>query len=173
MHTAEEEYYVFLRFADGNISHALMALDHIQKTDIEFVRLSLLKDAAISYCRPFKQSCGSFNKNLKPLDNSFVPSTLIKIHKELLDLRDQVFAHTDLDVRSAVLHCWTSDPSPIFPIQFKGYDYPQLLSRTEEIRSLFNNVLTNIRDRESAMEAQFANTLTNAASINKQSETTT
>jgi hypothetical protein len=164
MHTEDEEFYVFLRFADGDISQALMALDHIPLSAPEFVRLCLLKDAAISYCRPFKRSRGAIKKCLK-LDDSFVPPSMIKLHNELLNLRDQVFAHTDIDVRSAVLHYWSRAPKPIFSIQFKGYDYPQFLTRTEEMRTLFNSVLALILNRQSTMETQFSISITRSTSV--------
>lgn len=156
MHIAEEEFYVFLRFADGDISQALIALDHLPEVEADFLRLCLLKDAAISYCRPFKKSRGAFNKSLK-LDNSYVPVCFIGLHTELVDLRDQVFAHTDIDVRSPVLHCWTREPKPIFPIQFKSHNYPQLLAREQEMRSLFIAVLGLVRGKQSELEARFPN----------------
>lgn len=90
MHTAEEEFYVFLRFDDGDLSQALIALDHISKTDVEFIRLSLLKDAAVAYCRPFKWSRGSYSKTLT-LDESYIPTSYSNLHKELLTARDKVF----------------------------------------------------------------------------------
>lgn len=154
MHTPEEEFYVFLRFADGDISQAQMALDHLPVVEGDFLRLCLLKDAAVSYCRPFKKSRGNFSKSLK-LDMGYVPACFMELHKELNDLRDQVFAHTDIDVRSPVLHCWTRKPRPIFPIQFKSHNYPQLLAREQELRSLFNAVLELIRKKQSELEAQF------------------
>lgn len=156
MHTPEEEFYVFLRFADGDMSQAQMALDHLSKVEGDFLRLCLLKDAAISYCRPFKKSRGVFNKSLR-LDESYVPVHLKGLHAELIDLRDQVFAHTDIDVRSPALHCWTREPKRIFPIQFKGHSYPQLLGREQEMRSLFNAVLDLIRKEQAKLEAQFPN----------------
>lgn len=156
MDTREEEFYVFLRFADGDISQAQMALDHLSAVEGDFLRLCLLKDAAISYCRPFKKSRGAFNKSLK-LDKNYVPFCFIGLHNDLVDLRDQVFAHTDIDVRSPVLHCWTGEPRPIFPIQFKGHNYPQLLTREQELRSLFSAVLELIRRKQLELEAQFPN----------------
>lgn len=154
MHTADEEFYVFLRFSDGDVSQAIQALDHIAKTDIEFIRLSLLKDAAISYCRPFKISRGTIKKKLK-LNTSLIPPTLLKLHEELIALRDQVFAHSDLDIRAAELYCWTRSPKLTFPIRFKGHDYPQFLARIDELRFLFNEVLRVIRDKQLAIETEF------------------
>lgn len=156
MHTPEEEFYVFLRFADGDISQAQMALDHLPSVEGDYLRLCLLKEAAISYCRPFKKSRGAFSKSLK-LDKGYVPEHLIGLHAELIDLRDQVFAHTDIDVRSPVLHCWTREPRPIFPIQFKGHKYPQLLAREQELRSLFSAVLAVVKEKQSELEARFPN----------------
>ena len=156
MHTAEEEFYVFLRFADGDISLAQMALDHLPSVATDFLRLCLLKDAAISYSRPFKKSRGTFSKSLM-LDENYVPVHLKSLHKELITFRDQVFAHTDIDVRSPVLHCWTRGQKPIFPIQFKGHNYPQLLAHEHDIRSLFEAVLKVLRAKQSELEAQFPN----------------
>ncbi len=154
MHTPEEEFYVFLRFADADMSQAQIALDHLPKVEGDFLRLCLLKDAAISYCRPFKKSHGVFNKTLR-LDESYIPVHLKDLHTELINLRDQVFAHTDIGVRSPVLHCWTHEPKRIFPIQFKSHSYLQLLGQEQEIRLLFNAVLDLIRDKQAKLEAQF------------------
>ncbi len=156
MHTNDEQFYVFLRFADGDVSQALMALDHLLMVEADFMRICLLKEAAVSYCRPFKRSKGTFPGVLQ-LDNCFVPSDQMNLHEELIGLRDKVFAHTDIDVRHPVLHCWTRTPNPIFPIQFKGYDYPQLLARLDEMRSLFNGALKLIRVKQAELEAQFLN----------------
>lgn len=156
MHTNEEQFYVFLRFADGDISQALMALDHLPEIEAHFLRVCLLKEAAISYCRPFKKSNGTFPGVLK-LDNNFIPCGHKDLHKELIDLRDKVFAHTDIDIRLPILHCWTHNPKPVFMITFKGYDYPHLLNRSDEMKSLFNGVLKLIRDKQAELEAQFLN----------------
>lgn len=154
MHNPAEEWYVFLRFADGDICQAQIALDHLTIVESDFLRLCLLKDAAISFSRPFKKSRGAFNKSLR-LDDIYVPSDFKVLHAELIGLRDQVFAHTDIDVRSPVLHCWTGGPKPVFPILFKSHNYPQLLEREHEVRSLFNAVLERIRKSQTEMEAQF------------------
>lgn len=156
MHTPEEEFYVFLRFADGDISQAQIALDHMSTVEGDFLRLCLLKYAAISYCRPFKKSRGAFNKSLK-LDRGYVPACFIGLHTELVVLRDQVFAHTDIDVRSPVLHCWTREPKPIFPIQLKSHNHSQLFAREQEMQSLFNAVLGLVRGKQSELEIQFPN----------------
>ena|ERR1051326_3740397 len=62
MDTVEEETYVFLRMADGDISEAFMALDHLRRTRSQFIRLTLIRQATVSYCRPFTKCRGSFKK---------------------------------------------------------------------------------------------------------------
>lgn len=158
MHSAEEERYVFLRFADSDICQALMALDRLSSAEDDFIRNCLLRDAAVAYIRPFKTCRMLLTK--QTLDSRYVPrqSDLRALHKELDHLRDEVFTHTDLTVRSPVLHCWTAGwtrgTQPSFPIQFKGHTYPTLIKRVDDLRHLFETVLAKVRADQAELEAK-------------------
>src|SRR5688572_14833386 len=93
-----EEEFVFLRFADADISEAITALNEISDAKTLFVKLCLLKQAAISYVRPFKTCRGVFgNHHLR--SKGLVPPHWSSLHKQLSAFRDEAFAHTDLRVR--------------------------------------------------------------------------
>jgi hypothetical protein len=152
---AEEEFYVFLRMSEAELSQAIEALGLITKFKNEFVRLCLLKQASIDYCKPFTNSHGFFSRHRLP--DKVVPSKMRGLHKKLWDLRNQVFAHTDIKARNPRLHAWTKGhPKLIFPIVFKTHDYPTLLGRIEEIRSLFRAVQDSIRTQQMTLEAKFS-----------------
>src|SRR5678815_1183851 len=97
MHNHEEESFVFLRFADGDISEALLILEELASAKTEFLRVCLLKQAAVSYIRPFKLCRGSFGKH-KLAAKHYVPPGTRELHEEVVGFRDEAFAHTDLSL---------------------------------------------------------------------------
>jgi hypothetical protein len=153
---AQEEFYIFLRLAEGELSEAIKTLDHIAMFENEFVKLCLLKQAAIDYCKPFTEGRGFFKKHSLAARNN-VPTRMLGLHRKLCDLRDKVFAHTDIKARNPKLHAWTKGRAkPIFPIVFKTHDYPLLLRRVDEIRTLFRAVLDAIQAEQVELEARFS-----------------
>ena len=145
---------MFLRFADGDVSHSLMALDRLPSAEDDFIRNCLLRDAATAYMRPFLP-CRAF-LTIQKLGAKYIPrdTALRALHDELTGLRNEVFAHTDLKARFPVLHCWTRGARPVFPIPFKSHTYPTLIKRVDDLRRLFETVLANVRAEQSKLEAE-------------------
>lgn len=54
MQTAQEEEYVFYRFASGDMLQALSTLKDLPKYKKRTTRHALLQQTVLSYCRPFK-----------------------------------------------------------------------------------------------------------------------
>ena len=57
--------------------------------------------ALIEYSKPYKLSCGTLKK--RKLDTEFIPPNLLALHKQIVDSRDQVHAHSDLTLMEAKL----------------------------------------------------------------------
>lgn len=155
MHSEVEENYVFHRFADANIFHALKAVGLVKTIEPIFAKYAVLRDLVVTYIRPFTPCFGKFQKY--KLEDELIPEEFLDLHKELYNLRCQVFAHTDLRVRNPVLHCWVGRNGTMFPITFKGYDYEGLLKKIDPMEPLFSKVLEKVRKRMFELEDQLNN----------------
>ena len=80
--------------------HTLNALKRYPKHTnryrlLQWVRYSLLRDAVVSYARPFSGNRGILFKS-HSLSLRLVPKEFRVLHSRLINLRSQLFAHTDL-----------------------------------------------------------------------------
>lgn len=150
MQTAQEEEYVFYRFASGDMLQALSTLKDLPKYRKQTTRHALLQQAVLSYCRPFKNCHGRHGKY--KLGASFIPEQYIDLHQELTKHRDQVYAHTDLNIRKPSLKRWRAEGGTWFPIQFKSLS-PQFLEKSvPKFRELISIVLKRIQQHTSTLE---------------------
>lgn len=91
------EQYKFYRLYDHDFDAAIHTLKILKRYRRPDVRNALLRDIIITYARPFSISKGDkIPKHILPA--KFVPSQLRKLHNELFDLRNQLFAHKWLRV---------------------------------------------------------------------------
>jgi hypothetical protein len=156
MENENEEKYVFLRFATGDLEQAIRGLKELLECPSTSIKYALLRDSIVAYCRPFTKCRGKFHKQIRLETEEFVPSVMAALHAQLIELRDQTYAHTDLEPRRPVLHMWRRPQGNIFPIQFKGYDYEGTLSKRDQLVSLFESVLHKIEKKLVQLEKEFA-----------------
>ncbi len=133
------EKYKFYRLYEQDVAaaiHTLKILKRYKKID---VRHALLRDIIVTYVRPFTVSKGhEICKHA--LSPRLVPSKLKKLHSELLDIRHQIFAHTDLVYKNPKVGKWDLGHCKVFPMSFKGYDYNRLDTRVDDIAELIYSV---------------------------------
>jgi len=146
-----EEEYVFHRLADADFAQALASIRLINTATPHF-RCCLIRDSTTAYCRPFKNCRGRFG--IYKLNEKLVPKSARGLHKRLIDLRDEVFAHTDLNARSPVLACW---PNSRYPIRLKAYDYEGLLEKVGEIEALVSGVRHKASERMLKLQNELPN----------------
>jgi hypothetical protein len=75
------------------------------------VHAAAFRFALIEYAKPYTPSDGIHGRRKLPPPN--LPD-LLALHEQILDLRDQVLAHSDLTVKQAQLHLHSFDGKPYY-----------------------------------------------------------
>ena len=151
MQNAQEEEYVFYRFASGDFLTAVESLKEISLYKEINIRRALLLKVILAYCRPFKTSRGKYG-NYK-LSQSFVPVEHKNLHDKLIKYRDNVLAHTDLTVRRPRLYEWKNSSGQLFPIVFRSLDLNKLENVIPELKQLIDKILNRIQEQLKTLEA--------------------
>ncbi len=148
------EKYAFLRLYDQDFEMALHTIKVLKRYRKSDVRFPLLRDIVVSYCRPFTESRGiGIKKDF--LDNRFPDEEMEELHEELLKLRKQLFAHTDLSYKQPKISNWSTEQKKWFPVSFKGFDYQALDSKLPKIQRLIQCTQSNLREKIAEYENHF------------------
>lgn len=153
---SELEKYKFLRLYDMDFEMALHTIKVLKRYKRKDVRYPLLRDMIVAYSRPFTESRG-FNIQKDFFGVKFKASEIEmkKLHEELLRLRKELFAHTDLTYRNPKVSNWSTEAYKWFPMSFKGFDYEVLERQLTNIKKLIEHVQTQLRHQISECEKHF------------------
>ena len=102
MNNKHEEEYVFYNLAIADFYEASGCLDAIKQYERGLTRTTMVKNAIIAYSRPFTKCNGKHTKK-HCLKIEIVPKHYRSLHKKILQYRDKIIAHTDLDFRNPKL----------------------------------------------------------------------
>jgi len=138
--------------------HSIKVLRRYKRPDVQY---ALLRDLTITYVRPFSGNTGDQGKQRNHMltTKKRVPKHLMPLHKELVRLRMQQFAHTDLTYYKPRAVGISFVPSGAYGMTFKGYDYAALLRKLPQIEEL-------IREVEKSVNAEIAVYEANPALLN-------
>ncbi len=100
----------------------------------------MLRDIIIAYSRPFSSNRGPGSTRHR-LSIEVVPQESRTLHAELIDMRNRLFAHTDMSARKPVVKSY---PGNAKFIAIKDADYVSLLSRIDEIEALIGKTWQSI-----------------------------
>ena len=128
-------------FRDG-LTRALALLRRYRRDDVRFC---ILREAVVSYARPFSGNRGPTAKNALAA-TKFVPAIHRALHDELMALRMQILAHTDFTFHQPQLMKWPTDGRPVFPMSLRRPPYESLLARLAAIESLVEAVESRLHD---------------------------
>lgn len=108
MNKQEEEYIHFVSCIN-DLNNAWRLLQYIKQCKDNPLMGAAFQFALIEYAKPYKVSLGTItNSKGKPipykLDESHIPVKHVKLHKKIIDDRDQIHAHSDLTVKEAKLY---------------------------------------------------------------------
>lgn len=148
------EKYKFLRLYDMDFESALWILKVLSRYKKKDVRYALIRDVIVTYSRPFTESKG-FNISKDFCGVKFDDPDKKKLHDDLLRLRNELFAHTDLTFRNPKVANWSTDTYKWFPMSVKGFDYKDLESRLPEIKRLVRYVQKQNRLKIAEYEKSF------------------
>lgn len=148
-----EKYYFYRLYSiDFDAAkHALRILKRYRRKDI---RYCILRDIVVSYVRPFSVNKGKLIPKHK-LTKKVVPKRLRSLHDGLMDVRNQLFAHTDYRYRKPKVANWSTADRKWFPMSFRGYDYAKLDKRIPQIEKLVNEVENNLQEKIDKIEKNF------------------
>lgn len=148
------EKYKFLRLYDMDFESALHILKVLRRYKKKDVRYALIRDVIVTYSRPFTESKG-FNIDKDFCGAKFDDKDMKELHDELLRLRKELFAHTDLTYKNPKVRNWSTDTYKWFPMSFKGFDYKTLEDKLPEIKRLIEHVQKQNRLKISEHEKNF------------------
>lgn len=97
MNTPARERYVLRHLALIDMERVQRSLEYLRSTTDEHLRDALFRDAVVSYAKPFSDNKGVHTKKGMRLSEKVIPKELKAAHKEVIEIRNQLFAHMDLD----------------------------------------------------------------------------
>ncbi len=150
MDTVTFEKYCFLRLYAIDLDTALHTVKVLRRYKRADVKYPLLRDISVAYARPFSGNEGEKISRHQLSSGKRIPKAMKDLHTELLRLRKEQFAHTDLKFYRPRVAKFHGKTKPWFPMSFKGYDYTTLLKQLPQIEAL-------IRAVESSVQAEIAN----------------
>lgn len=153
MDRATFERYCFLRLYAIDLDTALHTIKVLRRYKRADVQYSLLRDIAVTYARPFSFNKGELiSKDCLP-SGKHVPKSMRDLHDELVRVRKEQFAHTDLKFYRPKVAKFSGVTKSWFPMSFKGYDYGALLEQLPEIKSLIQSVEKSVQAEIAQYEA--------------------
>ena len=153
MDEISEQYY-FLRLYSIDMNTAREAIKVLRRYRKKDVQYALLRDITVTYARPFSTNKGDTIKKHK-LKMKHVPKNMRELHNELLRVRMQQFAHTDLTYYNPKLARFSTKPKSPVVMAFKGYDYARLLRKLPDIEKLIKAVEYSIHKELREYERNF------------------
>lgn len=121
---------------------AIKVLKRYRRPDVQY---ALLRDLIVVYVRPFLTNQGPLSKHTLSV-KQHVPTLMKPLHNELVRVRMEQFAHTDLTYYSPKTLAFKG-PNGEFhghAMMFKGYDYAALLNKLPQIEELIRAVESSV-----------------------------
>ncbi len=104
--TPAEEHYVHFAECIESLTSAWRILKELESAPRGVIRAAAYRMALVEYAKPYKRSDGAHKRGR---DGYLLPappltSAELTLHNQILDLRDQVLAHSDLTLKDARVH---------------------------------------------------------------------
>jgi hypothetical protein len=127
--TPEQEQYVFKHLSLIDMERTQRSIEKVEISDDEYIKEALFRDAVVSYIRPFSGNRGEHVKRGLKLKQDGIPENLKSVHKEIEDIRNQLFAHNDLEYQNVQF-----GPETSFSV--KGYEKVFFCHLAEPLKQL-------------------------------------
>lgn len=96
MLTQKQEQYVFRHLSLIDMERAKKSIEKMEASNDQYIKEALFRDAVVSYIKPFSDNRGGNVKRGLKLNQKGIPKDLKSAHKEIEDIRNQLFAYNDL-----------------------------------------------------------------------------
>ena len=149
--TEQEEDFIHFSACITWLNKALRLLLAIREQSDNPLIGPAFRFALIEYSKPYKLSCGTLKK--RKLDTEFIPPNLLALHKQIVDSRDQVHAHSDLTLMEAKLsvHDYLGQRYTLIAQNYTTGT--EQLSNIGEVIGLIEGTLDNMYVQHKALEA--------------------
>jgi hypothetical protein len=97
MATTAKDRYVLHYLSLIDMERVQKSLDRISTETDDYIKEALFRDAVICYAKPFSRNRNISGTQTIKVKKAFVPKELSASHKEVISLRNNLFAHMDLD----------------------------------------------------------------------------
>jgi hypothetical protein len=149
------EEYAFYSFAKDDLIEAYSSLKAIKKYKKNVAISALVKAAVISYARPFKKCHGKYKACYK-LQSNIIPHPYQSLHQKIITYRDQIFAHTDIDVRGPDIKKLKFESKEIFAITYRGFSYKDFLHEIEKMKKLIECIVSTLQQHRNEMKTKLS-----------------
>jgi len=136
---------------------SLIDMERVQK-DIEYLqgasekdlRAALFRDAVVSYAKPFSNNRYRDGSKGLCISSNHVPKDLKRTHDEVLALRDQLIAHTDMTIQTPRVDKYRDEEGDNFSLSISGYETIHKEHLIEPLLKLAQAVRTSLMRARSA-----------------------
>ena len=98
----QREQYIHFESSIEDLNSAWRLLKAIKETPDNPLTGAAFQLAVVVYSRPYNKSMGHVRDH--KLDQTHVPNEHLELHNRLIQVRNQIIAHSDLTIKDAVLH---------------------------------------------------------------------
>ncbi|MGE3809563.1 MAG: hypothetical protein AB7K24_33280 [Gemmataceae bacterium] len=122
MSSKHEDQLALAHLALIDMERAQKSIELSQSANDPYLQAALFRDAVISYAKPFLSNRYSDNSKGLRISDNHVPQEFRGAHDEILALRDQLIAHTDMTVQKPKIDKYTGDNGPTYSMSVTGYE---------------------------------------------------
>lgn len=153
MDAAAREQYVFRYLTLIDMARARSSFDLLRSATNKDLQGALFRDAVVGYAKACSSNRNRAGKKVLRMEESFVLPSLQPAHRGVLDLRNKIIAHVDLDNQAPNVTVEEIDGRR--SVSFTVIGYAQLLTTQldEPLYSLVNNVLAFCPEKLEALES--------------------
>jgi len=117
-----EERYIFYWLAMVDMDRVLKCISYIESLEDDFLKDAMVRDAVVSYMRPFSGNEGIHQRKGLKVPTSSIPANLKSQHTEIETYRQKLFAHMDISFQSPKLECYEINGKKHYSFTTKGYE---------------------------------------------------
>ena len=131
-----KERYAFIHLSIVDMSRAISSIELLSLQDNEHIRDALMRDAVISYAKPFSSNKGVISKHRLRIDDSYIPTESLSEHKAVIAARNKLIAHVDLDGQNPQVEVYVIAGKRGADLMVSGYERPNILGLASSVRQL-------------------------------------
>ena len=97
------------------------SIEYLRNTENKDLKTALFRDAVISYAKPFSNNYYSDQTKGLRISSNHIPKKLKNFHNEVLALRDNFIAHTDMSIQGLRVDKYQDEMGDNYSMCISGY----------------------------------------------------